>query len=65
MLVGFIVGPEVLGGLLAGVTVSGVLMAIFQANAGGAWDNAKKYIEKGVEIDGEMATRAPTRTRRP
>lgn len=45
-------GKEALGGLLAGVTVSGVLMAIFQANAGGAWDNAKKMFESGVEIDG-------------
>ncbi|MEM9417351.1 MAG: sodium-translocating pyrophosphatase [Bacteroidota bacterium] len=53
-LVGFIFGPEVLGGLLAGLTVSGVLMALFQANAGGAWDNAKKSFEKGVEINGEM-----------
>ena len=43
---------EVLGGLLAGVTVSGVLMAMFQSNAGGAWDNAKKSFEKGVEING-------------
>ena len=54
VLVGFIFGPEVLGGLLAGVTVSGVLMGIFQSNAGGAWDNAKKSFEKGVEINGEM-----------
>ena len=46
-------GPEILGGLLAGVTVCGVLMAIFQSNAGGAWDNAKKMIEEGLEIDGE------------
>ncbi len=53
ILVGFIFGPEVLGGLLAGVTVSGVLMGIFQNNAGGAWDNAKKSFEKGVMIDGE------------
>ena len=43
---------EILGGLLAGVTVSGVLLAIFQSNAGGAWDNAKKSFEKGVDIDG-------------
>ena len=54
VLVGFIFGPEVLGGLLAGVTVSGVLMGIFQSNAGGAWDNAKKSFEKGVSINGEM-----------
>ncbi|MEM9981558.1 MAG: sodium-translocating pyrophosphatase, partial [Bacteroidota bacterium] len=52
-LVGFTLGPEVLGGLLAGVTVSGVLMAMFQSNAGGAWDNAKKSFEKGVDIDGK------------
>ena len=45
-------GPEILGGLLAGVTVCGVLMAIFQSNAGGAWDNAKKMIEEGVEVNG-------------
>lgn len=51
--VGFIFGPETLGGLLAGVTVSGVLMAIFQSNAGGAWDNSKKMIEEGIEINGE------------
>lgn len=44
---------EILGGVLAGVTVSGVLMGIFQSNAGGAWDNAKKSFEKGVDIDGE------------
>lgn len=54
VVVGFTFGPEVLGGLLAGVTVSGVLMGIFQSNAGGAWDNAKKSFEKGVEINGEM-----------
>lgn len=47
-------GVEALGGLLAGVTVSGVLMAIFQSNAGGAWDNAKKTFEEGVEINGQM-----------
>ena len=54
VIVGFTFGPEVLGGVLAGVTVSGVLMGIFQNNAGGAWDNAKKSFEKGVEIDGKM-----------
>lgn len=47
-------GAQMLGGLLAGVTSAGVLMALFQSNAGGAWDNAKKMIEEGVEIDGEM-----------
>ncbi|WP_035806344.1 sodium-translocating pyrophosphatase [Lunatimonas lonarensis] len=52
--VGFLFGHEVLGGMLAGVTVSGVLMGIFQNNAGGAWDNAKKSFEKGVEINGQM-----------
>ncbi|WP_234461870.1 sodium-translocating pyrophosphatase [Pedobacter segetis] len=54
VIIGFIFGPEVLGGLLAGVTVSGVLMGIFQSNAGGAWDNAKKSFEKGVLINNEM-----------
>lgn len=53
VVVGFTFGPEVLGGLLAGVTVSGVLMGLFQSNAGGAWDNAKKSFEKGVVIQGE------------
>jgi K(+)-stimulated pyrophosphate-energized sodium pump len=54
VVIGFIWGPEVLGGTLAGVTVSGVLMGMFQSNAGGAWDNAKKSFESGVEINGEM-----------
>ena len=53
VLVGTFAGAEALGGLLAGVTVCGVLMAIFQSNAGGAWDNAKKMIEEGVEINGQ------------
>ncbi|HEX8695076.1 MAG TPA: sodium-translocating pyrophosphatase [Longimicrobium sp.] len=53
VVVGFLMGPEVLGGMLAGVTVSGVLMAMFQSNAGGAWDNAKKSFEKGVDIEGQ------------
>lgn len=53
IIIGFIFGPEVLGGFLAGATVSGVLMGMFQNNAGGAWDNAKKSFEKGVEINGE------------
>ena len=46
-------GAEALGGLLGGVTVSGVLLALFQANAGGAWDNAKKMFEEGIELKGE------------
>ncbi|MEC5395025.1 sodium-translocating pyrophosphatase [Bergeyella sp. RCAD1439] len=54
LVIGFIWGPEVLGGFLAGATVSGVLMGIFQNNAGGAWDNAKKSFEKGVEVNGEI-----------
>jgi K(+)-stimulated pyrophosphate-energized sodium pump len=54
IIIGFAFGPEVLGGTLAGVTVSGVLMAMFQSNAGGAWDNAKKSFEKGVLVDGLM-----------
>ena len=52
VVIGFLFGAETLGGLLAGVTVTGVLMAIFQSNSGGAWDNAKKMIEEGVEIGG-------------
>ncbi len=48
VLMGFIVGKEALGGLLAGVTVTGVVMALFMSNAGGAWDNAKKMIESGA-----------------
>jgi K(+)-stimulated pyrophosphate-energized sodium pump len=52
--IGFGGGAEMLGGLLAGVTSCGVLMAIFQSNAGGAWDNAKKMFEEGVEIQGKM-----------
>ncbi len=54
VVVGFVFGPEVLGGLLAGVTVTGVLMGMFQNNAGGAWDNAKKSFETGVMINGVM-----------
>ena len=53
LLMGFIFGPEVLGGFLAGATVSGVLMGMFQNNAGGAWDNAKKSFEQGVDINGQ------------
>ncbi|KAA5533247.1 sodium-translocating pyrophosphatase [Taibaiella lutea] len=53
LIIGFLLGPQVLGGFLAGATVSGVLMGMFQNNAGGAWDNAKKSFEKGVEINGQ------------
>src|SRR6478672_359999 len=53
LIIGFIFGPEALGGFLAGATVSGVLMGMFQNNAGGAWDNAKKSFEKGVDINGQ------------
>jgi K(+)-stimulated pyrophosphate-energized sodium pump len=52
VLFGFLGGAEMLGGLLAGVTSAGVLMALFQSNAGGAWDNAKKMIEEGVTVNG-------------
>jgi len=52
IIIGFVMGPEALGSYMAGVCVSGVLWAIFQNNAGGAWDNAKKSFEAGVEIDG-------------
>lgn len=54
VIIGFSFGPQVLGGALAGITVSGILMAIFQSNAGGAWDNAKKSFEKGVTVDGQQ-----------
>jgi K(+)-stimulated pyrophosphate-energized sodium pump len=54
IIIGFAMGPESLGGYMAGVTVSGVMWAIFQSNAGGAWDNAKKSFEKGVEINGKI-----------
>ncbi len=53
VIIGFVFGPEVLGGFLAGATVTGVLMGIFQNNAGGAWDNAKKSFEQGAVINGE------------
>ncbi|PLY01770.1 MAG: sodium-translocating pyrophosphatase [Desulfuromonas sp.] len=52
VLVGFVLGAEALGGMLAGATVAGVLLALMMSNGGGAWDNAKKYIEQG-KVDGE------------
>lgn len=54
IIIGVVFGAEPLGGYMAGVCVSGVMWAIFQNNAGGAWDNAKKSFEAGVEIDGKM-----------
>lgn len=54
IVIGFVMHAEALGGMLAGVTATGVLLAIFQANAGGAWDNAKKAFEEGAEINGKM-----------
>jgi K(+)-stimulated pyrophosphate-energized sodium pump len=54
IIIGFAMGPESLGSYMAGVCVSGVLWALFQNNAGGAWDNAKKSFEAGVEIDGKI-----------
>ena len=53
VVMGYLLGPEALGGMLAGATVTGVLLALFMANAGGAWDNAKKLIEKG-DMPGEQ-----------
>ncbi|HEV8083721.1 MAG TPA: sodium-translocating pyrophosphatase [Chitinophagaceae bacterium] len=53
LIIGFVFGPEVLGGFLAGATVTGVLLGMFQNNAGGAWDNAKKSFEKGAVINNE------------
>ncbi len=52
-LIGLTLGAEVLGGYMAGVTMTGVLLGLFQSNAGGAWDNAKKSFEKGVTLDGQ------------
>lgn len=54
IIIGFVMGAEALGAYMAGVAVSGVLWAIFQNNAGGAWDNAKKSFEAGVEINGKI-----------
>ncbi len=52
VLVGFVIGIEALGGMLAGATLAGVLLALMMSNGGGAWDNAKKFIESG-QLDGE------------
>ena len=52
LLIGFVLGTEALGGMLAGATLAGVLLALMMSNGGGAWDNAKKYIEQG-KLDGE------------
>ena len=61
ILVGFVLGKEALGGMLAGATVTGVLLALFMANAGGAWDNAKKSIEQGQHSGGVQGNRGLTR----
>ena len=53
VVVGFVGGGQMLGGLIAGVTVTGVLMALFQSSAGGAWDNAKKMIAEGIDMAGQ------------
>jgi K(+)-stimulated pyrophosphate-energized sodium pump len=50
--VGFILGPSALGGMLAGSLITGVTLALLMSNSGGAWDNAKKYIEQGL-VEGE------------
>lgn len=63
VVVGFIFGPEVLGGVLAGVTVSGVLMGMFQSNAGGAWDNAKNLLKKGWTLMARLITKAQNPTK--
>ena len=65
VLIGFVFGPETLGGLLAGVTVTGVLMAIFQSNSGGAWDNAKKMIEEGALFDNCLPKKDQKHTKHP
>jgi K(+)-stimulated pyrophosphate-energized sodium pump len=57
VIIGLTLGAEALGGLLAGVTVSGVLFAIMQSNAGGSWDNAKKLIERGITYKGQYYTK--------
>ncbi|MDX1390009.1 MAG: sodium/proton-translocating pyrophosphatase, partial [Acidobacteriota bacterium] len=58
VLVGFFIGPAALGGMLAGATLTGVLLALFMSNAGGAWDNAKKAIEKGEFEDEKKGSEA-------
>jgi K(+)-stimulated pyrophosphate-energized sodium pump len=65
LIIGFTpgLGAEALGGFLAGATVCGVLMGMFQNNAGGAWDNAKESFEKGVEINGQMYYKKSNRTK--
>ncbi|GIR50411.1 MAG: hypothetical protein CM15mP59_1530 [Flavobacteriaceae bacterium] len=63
VVIGLFMGPEALGSYMAGVAVSGVLWAIFQNNAGGAWDNAKKSFEAGVEINGKVEKKVLTHTK--